>query len=774
MPPFYRFYPKGANRRGARHRLALLITLLLAISSSSLWRPAPAAAQSAFTCVNKTTTNGVGYANYAVYASGNTIYVGSASYAIFTGKLSISTDGGATFTERTTATGLGNTSVRGITGDGGTVYVATGNGLSISTDDGATFTNKTTTNGLGNNIVWSVYAIGSNVYAGTSGGVSISTDGGATFTNKTTADGLGSNAVWGGVYAAGNTLYAATNGGLAISTDGGATFTNKTTADGLGNNTVRGVYASGNTIYAATDGGLSISTDGGATFTNKTTANGLGNNGVSGVYVSGNTVYAATNGGLSISTDGGATFTNYTTTNGLVGNTVTSVYAVGSTVYVGVFGGLSICTLPTPPVSQVQGKGITIASGDTTPSSADGTDFGGTTIGGTLRQAFTINNTGSADLTSVAVTLSGSNAFSVSDHPTATISPENRLLTARPAAGRPPATDAATSTTTGSDSAGLPLARQVSVNFFINSLRNIDQQHGQFTADFYLDLDWQEPGIPATQDITTLDSATLWHPRPLLVNARKGDFLFESYSNSDDPEYNVKFSTRVIGDFATNFDLRNFPFDQQTLIIELEPKSGNSDEVLFEFIDLNQRQAPSEQPYVQTIPLGRYVDSQVVSDEWALRDSRIAQRLFVYTNDQSSYSRFQIELTLARRAAPYIWKYILPMFLLACFAWSVCLVDIANVVTRFRLLAILLVTLGALHVVLWQALPQTSYLTYLDRLLLLHYTLLLGLIGMVFLDKFLHDRRYLRSALWLNRTLLVGYPLSYVALNVLLYWPLVR
>jgi uncharacterized protein YjbI with pentapeptide repeats len=357
---------------------------------------------------------------------------------------------------------------------------------------------------------------------------------------------------------------------------------------------------------------------------------------------------------------------------------------------------------------------------------------------------------------------------------TATISPENRLLTARPAAGRPPATDAATSTTTGSDSAGLPLARQVSVNFFINSLRNIDQQHGQFTADFYLDLDWQEPGIPATQDITTLDPATLWHHRPLLVNARKGDFLFESYSNSDDPEYNVKFSTRVIGDFAANFDLRNFPFDQQTLIIELEPKSGNSDEVLFEFIDLNQRQAPSEQPYVQTIPPGRYVDSQVVSNEWALRDSSIAQRLFVYTNDQSSYSRFQIEVTLARRAAPYVWKYILPMIVLACFAWSVCLVDIANVATRFRLLALLLVTLGALHVVLWQALPQTSYLTYLDRLLLLHYTLLLGLIGLVFLGKFLHDRCYLRSARWLNRTLLVGYPLSYMALNFLLYWPLAR
>ncbi|MFZ4657772.1 MAG: pentapeptide repeat-containing protein [Caldilineaceae bacterium] len=354
----------------------------------------------------------------------------------------------------------------------------------------------------------------------------------------------------------------------------------------------------------------------------------------------------------------------------------------------------------------------------------------------------------------------------------ATISPENRLLTTQPSSGRIPVTDATTAES--NTAAGLPSAKRVLVNFFINSLRNIDPQHGQFTADFYLDLDWLEPDIPLEQDITALDPATLWNPRPLLVNAGKGGFLFEFYTNSNEPEHNVSFNTRVIGDFTTNFDLRNFPFDQQALIIQLEPSSGNSDEVLFEFIDLNQRQTPSEQPYVQPIPPGRYVDSQVVGNEWALRDIRIAQRLFIYTNDQSSYSRFQIEVTLARRAAPYVWKYILPMFLLACFAWSVCLVDMANVATRFRLLAILLVTLGALHVVLWQALPQTSYLTYLDRLLLLHYSLLLGLIGLVFLGKFLHDRRYLRSALWLNRILLVGYPLSYVALNFLLYWPLAR
>src|SRR6185503_11472816 len=90
-----------------------------------------------------------------------------------------------------------------------------------------TWTNRTTANGLGSNTVNGVFASGATVYAATSGGLSISIDGGAVFTNRTTANGLGNNIVR-GVFASSTTVYAATDGGLSISIDGGATFTNRT------------------------------------------------------------------------------------------------------------------------------------------------------------------------------------------------------------------------------------------------------------------------------------------------------------------------------------------------------------------------------------------------------------------------------------------------------------------------------------------------------------------------------------------------------------------
>ena len=178
---------------------------------------------------------------------------------------------------------------------GSTVYAATESGLSISLDGGISFTNRTTANRDWLVIMclecmrWARRCMPLPLV-----GCRFPLDGGSSFTNKTTANGLGNNNV-NGVYAVGSTVYAATNGGLSISTRwgqlpsltkprpmdwgvimcmgcmrwaarcmplpmvgcrfpsmGAATFTNKTTANGLGNNDVRGVYAVGSTVYAAT------------------------------------------------------------------------------------------------------------------------------------------------------------------------------------------------------------------------------------------------------------------------------------------------------------------------------------------------------------------------------------------------------------------------------------------------------------------------------------------------------------------------------------------
>lgn len=83
---------------------------------------------------------------------------------------------------------------------------------------------------------------------------------------------------------------------------------------------------------------------------------------------------------------------------------------------------------PTPPEISVQGYGQDILNGDTTPSTADDTDFGSTQVGGgPLEKPFTIRNTGETTLlltgtNPVEITGDAAGDFTVTTQPSASIS----------------------------------------------------------------------------------------------------------------------------------------------------------------------------------------------------------------------------------------------------------------------------------------------------------------------------------------------------------------
>lgn len=296
--------------------------------------------------INKFTTDGLGnnLVNSVAVANDNNIYVGTAK------GLSISTDGGNTFTNKITNGNPSSNSIRGVAvSSSGAIYVATAfDGVNISTDGGSTFSSKKTAQGLTNNNTRGV-AVDANgkIFVATMTGLSISTDGGNSFSGRNTNHGLPSNNIQCVFVGNDGKIYAGTNsGGIGISNDGGNHFTAYNMNNGLGDDNVFNIYVS-NTgkIYAATAYGLSISNDGGRHFDNFTTSNGLGDDYVYCVTVSPDSrIFAGTyGGGLSISNDGGTTFNNYTVGNGLGDDRVRAMSMDSNgKLYVGTTGSLSI------------------------------------------------------------------------------------------------------------------------------------------------------------------------------------------------------------------------------------------------------------------------------------------------------------------------------------------------------------------------------------------------------------------------------------------------
>ncbi len=230
------------------------------------------------------------------------------------GGLGISTDRGQSFTIRDEANGIPSYNVDDVAAASPSagvtyVYAATFSGLGISSDGGATFINKTVNPGAGGNVDC-VWASGSTVWACAGSTLNLSTNSGGIFTQK-----LGGTS--GGVAVAvsvGN-VYLATWSGLWVSSDGGANFTVKGTADGLASDLIDDVAVDGaGVVLAATNSGLSKSVNSGMSFTAAATPQIY----PYGVFAQGSTWYGAGYSGISISQDGGVTWLNRGVAEGVV------------------------------------------------------------------------------------------------------------------------------------------------------------------------------------------------------------------------------------------------------------------------------------------------------------------------------------------------------------------------------------------------------------------------------------------------------------------------
>ncbi|WP_329805902.1 choice-of-anchor D domain-containing protein [Flavobacterium facile] len=77
------------------------------------------------------------------------------------------------------------------------------------------------------------------------------------------------------------------------------------------------------------------------------------------------------------------------------------------------------------PEMDVRGNGNSIVDGDITPSIVDFTDFGSTSVGGSIMRTYFVHNTGAANLNLGAITFSGANPgdFSITTAPAAIVAP---------------------------------------------------------------------------------------------------------------------------------------------------------------------------------------------------------------------------------------------------------------------------------------------------------------------------------------------------------------
>ena len=128
--------------------------------------------------------------------------------------------------------------------------------------------------------------------------------------------------------------------------------------------------------------------------------------------------------------------------------------------------------------------------------------------------------------------------------------------------------------------AGQPVS--ISISAYLIDVIQIDDVDSTFTVDFFVELRWKDSKLtdPARSEQRRLALSDAWHPELAFVNERNVSPKLQPYLLVE-PDGSVRYPQRYLGTFSVALDLREFPFDDQTLSIDMVVLRYRPGEVVF-------------------------------------------------------------------------------------------------------------------------------------------------------------------------------------------------
>jgi hypothetical protein len=241
----------------------------------------------------------------------------------------------------------------------------------------------------------------------------------------------------------------------------------------------------------------------------------------------------------------------------------------------------------------------------------------------------------------------------------------------------------------------------VKVGALINDIQQLDLQTHSYAVDIYIWFKWDDPEIDPSRTFEFLNPFELWG------HIRKYSGVKPETLPSGE-QYSV---VHVQGKFNAKLPLERYPFDTQNLTVALEDKSKDESALVY---------VPDDDPIA--------LSSDITIPGWDIGDPTLEVVSNKYpTNfgdpraNANTYSRVIVGLPVARPAATYSLKLLLPMLLVVLTAGLALSVHPKYVEGRIGIGITALLTLVALQLTSDSGLPDVNYLILLDKLYILSY-----------------------------------------------------
>jgi len=247
------------------------------------------------------------------------------------------------------------------------------------------------------------------------------------------------------------------------------------------------------------------------------------------------------------------------------------------------------------------------------------------------------------------------------------------------------------------DPEGVPTV--VVVDTFICDVITIDNVDQSFRTDLYFTATWEDPRLAgaARRDLPLAD---IWHPNLMIVNERNLKELLP-WVVTVEKNGQVTLVQRLIGDLSARMDLHEFPYDHQTLYVQLISVDYTPEEINL------QPKTASTQGF-----------SEFSVSGWRLTLGKAYAEPLVIPSSGERMAQVVCEIDSERDAAYYRWTMILPLALIVLMAWMVFWIDPSLIASQIGLSTASIFSLIAFRFSMRMSLPAVSYMTRMDEFLL--------------------------------------------------------
>lgn len=300
-----------------------------------------------------------------------------------------------------------------------------------------------------------------------------------------------------------------------------------------------------------------------------------------------------------------------------------------------------------------------------------------------------------------------------------------------------------------------PEPRRVSVGFHLVSIPTINEPEETFTAICHLHLRWKDPALVSPEGKRTFligDRADermedIGRPGIAFVN-ETAPAEVKHVTVLISPDGTVEYDREFEVTLRSEFNLHTFPFDWQTLQIEIESFAFPASELLLV-------------PAFDKMNSGR-----IRLPQWEVGRLSWKTEMIEHAVEHEKYHRLFIMLDITRKPGFYVWQVFVPLFILILIASTVFFLPSEDLADRISVITTSLLTAVALSYTVRTDIPKVSYLTTVDQLFVTTYAFLGAKIAGLLIVRQIAEQNAVRARK-IDRTARWVFPGAYLLANAI-------